>query len=399
MTPMPHDTAIEYLAGQFPADTRPRSPFAADAVAFLADLASTLRKDSSIKGYPDLVAAAFWCRKGHLQKLQERFEDGTTRLGRGLAFHVAPGNVPVNFLYSFAFSLLAGCANIVRLPSRDTPSLTILLGVIRALFDKPEHAAIAASNAFVRYSRGHTATDQFSARCDARLIWGGDATINDIRRCPIPSRAVELTFPDRFSFSVISEHAVMAAAPDQLARLAQGFFNDAFIMDQQACSSPHLLVWTDQTDGGRNRFWAAVGQAVQDQYAMAPIQGVDRHERLLSNFLKDADQRLVTQIEGAPLLRVQLAQLPKDAADLRGVSGLFYEVDVATLAEIAPIVSGKYQTLTYYGLEKSGLSDFVINSRLSGIDRIVPVGTALDIDTIWDGVDVLKSLSRIIDVR
>jgi len=30
------------------------------------------------------------------------------------------------------------------------------------------------------------------------------------------------------------------------------------------------------------------------------------------------------------------------------------------------------------------------------LDRIVPVGTALDIGFIWDGVDVLQRLSRIV---
>ena len=62
-------------------------------------------------------------------------------------------------------------------------------------------------------------------------------------------------------------------------------------------------------------------------------------------------------------------------------------------------INSKYQTLTYLGFQKEELEDFVIKNRLSGIDRIVPVGQALDIDIIWDGYDLAKSLSRIIDVR
>ena len=67
--------------------------------------------------------------------------------------------------------------------------------------------------------------------------------------------------------------------------------------------------------------------------------------------------------------------------------------------DISKIVSSKFQTLTYYGIEKSKILDFVVNNRLKGIDRIVPVGRALDIDVIWDGFDIEKNLSRIIDVK
>ena len=55
--------------------------------------------------------------------------------------------------------------------------------------------------------------------------------------------------------------------------------------------------------------------------------------------------------------------------------------------------------MTYFGADKSQLLDFVVKNRLLGIDRIVPVGKALDIDVIWDGYDIVRSLSRIIDVK
>jgi len=69
------------------------------------------------------------------------------------------------------------------------------------------------------------------------------------------------------------------------------------------------------------------------------------------------------------------------------------------LAEIAHIVNEKYQTLVYYGLSLPELSEFVTKNQLKGIDRIVPIGQALDIDVIWDGYDLIGTLSRIIDVR
>ena len=52
---------------------------------------------------------------------------------------------------------------------------------------------------------------------------------------------------------------------------------------------------------------------------------------------------------------------------------------------IAPVVDGRVQTLMYFGTDRRELADFVLRNRLSGIDRIVPVGSALDIGVRWDG--------------
>ncbi len=62
-------------------------------------------------------------------------------------------------------------------------------------------------------------------------------------------------------------------------------------------------------------------------------------------------------------------------------------------------VNERYQTLTYFGLDAARLRDFVVSQRLRGIDRIVPVGRALKMDLVWDGYDIVESLSRLIDFQ
>ncbi len=42
----------------------------------------------------------------------------------------------------------------------------------------------------------------------------------------------------------------------------------------------------------------------------------------------------------------------------------------------APPVIEQFEGMAYYGIEKYKLSDFVIYSRLTGNDRIAPVGSA-----------------------
>ena len=100
---------------------------------------------------------------------------------------------------------------------------------------------------------------------------------------------------------------------------------------------------------------------------------------------------------GNHIYRVVLDKLPENIHNFRGNCGYFFEYDVKNLNEITHIINGKYQTMTYFGMEKSFLKDFVIDNKLNGIDRIVPIGQALDISLTWDGFDIVGSLSRVID--
>ena len=41
----------------------------------------------------------------------------------------------------------------------------------------------------------------------------------------------------------------------------------------------------------------------------------------------------------------------------------------------------------------------LLECKYLGVDRVIPVGQALEIDLIWDGYDIIRSLSRTINVR
>lgn len=101
---------------------------------------------------------------------------------------------------------------------------------------------------------------------------------------------------------------------------------------------------------------------------------------------------------GNLLYRVELSSLPKDTASLRGTGGYFYEYDLENLLQLTSCVTEKYQTLTYFGTNPETVRQFIVEQGLRGIDRIVPVGKALDIDLMWDGYDIVRMLSRRVDV-
>ena len=96
---------------------------------------------------------------------------------------------------------------------------------------------------------------------------------------------------------------------------------------------------------------------------------------------------------------ISLKKLDKNIHNLRGKWGFFYEYNINDLNKIKSCINNKYQTLTYFGLNKNILRNFVLHNQLEGIDRIVPIGQALDISFFWDGYDINRILSRVIDVR
>ena len=55
------------------------------------------------------------------------------------------------------------------------------------------------------------------------------------------------------------------------------------------------------------------------------------------------------------------------------------------------------QTLTYFGFKNEDFRKILKRRNVDGIDRIVPIGQALDISLNWDGYDIIHSLSRTID--
>lgn len=398
MTYILQNDNVTYLVGDKTISTRPLAPYQVLVCEFLNNLSSELRSDKEAAAYPDIMAFAFWCRKANIAKLKTEFKDGKARLGLGLVLHITPSNVPVNFAFSFVFGLLSGNANVVRVPSKPFAQIDIICACLNRLFDSEKYSQIKAMTVFIRYEQNDEITSKFSANCNARIIWGGDETIRNIRRLPIPERCIEIVFSDRYSFCVIDAPSVIKLNEGQLKRLAEDFYNDAYLMDQNACSSPHLIVWLGQEkEAAKERFWTAVSCTVADKYQLAAVNAVDKYTLFCHNAIEFNNISCFKKHLNY-VYRIAIDRLPDNMDVLRGKCGYFYEYDTDDINSLAHIINTKYQTLTYFGVDKSELLDFALKNRLSGIDRIVPVGKALDIGVIWDGYDIVRSLSRIIDV-
>jgi len=384
---------LTQLAGNWEAavNAAPFTPFNDNVLEFFNDLSKLLTK---IREYSDVATFGFWCRKAALQKEKTAYDDLDLRLGKGVVFHSTPSNVPVNFAFSFAAGLLAGNANIVRLPGKDFEQVTIIINAIKELF-AGKHANLSSYLCFVKYPPDKELHDKFSSVCDVRVIWGGDNTINELRQSPLKPRAAELTFADRYSIAVINADKYVEA--EDKPNIAQNFYNDTYFSDQNACTSPRIVFWIgDRKEEAKITFWDNVRALAKKKYEFAPVQAVGK----LAMFYKTAANISVSlkNTEDCYVTRINVNDADEELMRFKYNSGFFFEHDINELKDILPICGERLQTLIYYGLTKEKLTEFFAEFRPKGIDRAVPMGKSMEFTLTWDGYDLIRQLSRRVTV-
>lgn len=370
-----------------------REPFCDDLVDFLDAVSEALRGHPRARAYPDVATLGFWLRRSSLLGMRRRFAlaDGALRLGRGTVFHIAPSNVAANYAYSLSVGILTGNANIVRLPSKEFPQVEIINGAFSAALER--FPAMKPYLCLIRYARDRAVNDVLSGLADVRVVWGGDTTIEELRRSPLGPRATEILFADRYSFAVIDADAYLDA--DRDGAIAQDFYNDTYLSDQNACTSPRLVVWTgERREEAKERFWSALHKLVEKKYAFQPIMGINK----LTSACRAAASMEGVRMEPREdnlLVRVHVPALTRELIELRDNSGYFYEYDCGDLAELRELCDDKRcQTLSFIGNKEAFLR--LLKSGVKGIDRVVPVGHTMDFDLRWDGYELPERLTRVI---
>lgn len=388
---------IEILFGTTAPFIKPHQPYSEDTISFLDALSKEIFRDAECKGYPDIITFGFWIRKSNITNFQHKFGSLETRMGKGLIFHIAPSNVAINFAYTFIFGLLAGNSNIVRVSTKKFDQTKILCRILKGIVQQQQYRWVAEQNGIVSYDHENVEWNQyFSEKCHMRMIWGGNQAISEIRKFQLSPRSGEITFADRYSFAILSASAIVEASVEELHTLAEGFYNDTFLIDQNACSSPHLICWLGEKETvatASAKFWEAV-YTVSLKYDLADIKASEKYT-MLCEYAAQLEQMQVRRYDNY-LYVIRLTELPEDITDLRGKYGLFFEYSLTEFEDVVCKVAEKVQTCTVLGIDAKELVEYMICNHTLGIDRIVPIGHNLDMDVIWDGHDVVRELSRCI---
>ena len=374
--------------------------FSNEVTEYLNFLSKTLFDDKRSRQYPDISTFAFFCRKANILTLKKQHsKHDHIRLGKGLIFHIAPSNVPVNFAYSLIAGLLSGNINVVRVPSKNFEQVQIIIEAINKISCEQKYRSISKRIVLIQYDNKHEEiTKDISSICNLRVIWGGDSTIDSIRNHKLQPRATDLTFSDRYSLCAINADKLVKEK--KLDSIVMGFYNDTYLFDQNACTSPHLIIWQGTKKNiqqSQDLFWSKLHELVKEKYTLQPIHAVDKITAFYNQSIETAELKAIKKNDNL-LWRVRLKSLEENIEDFRSNCGYFCEYNTDSLRDIVSIVNLKYQTLSYYGFTQKELSNFISTDRPSGIDRIVPIGKTMDFSLIWDGYDLIQTLSRNIEI-
>lgn len=367
--------------------------FSDNVIEFLNALSRKLQKDRRSKGLTDVLSYAFWIRKASVIRARDKHLGYENRIGRGVAFHIAPSNVPVNFAVSMTSSILAGNASIIRVSNSKFLQVDVICDAIRELLEN-EYIELKPYFCIIRYEHSEKITTEISSICDLRIIWGGNQTIEKIRRSPLPPRSIEMTFADRHSIAVIETSEYLKKDASEIAR---GFYIDTYYTDQNACSSPRLIVWIgSKVEEARSIFWKELGKLVHNDYDMKPIQAIDKYSSLCKLGMADKGYHLVS--DDNFIVRVEVDSLTNELMNFKDGGGFFFEYIAKDLSEIVPVLTKQCQTVSVLGISKSDIKRIVFNNGVRGVDRIVDLGQTMGLEFVWDGYKMIESMSRVVYV-
>lgn len=392
---IPMKDEVVILAGVRQPETEPWEPFAVPVLDFLEQLSREIRRER--RQNEQLAAFGFWCRRSHMEEFRKRYEDGRSRLGRGVVFHVPAANVPVLFGYSLVMGLLAGNSCSVRISSKSREQDQILCRILDRILTRPEYKGLRRRISVFSSQRNSLAVRDALLGCAGCVVWGGDRTISEIRSMPIRPDAVQLNFPDRYSISILDTLQLGYMTEEELKNLAHRFYNDTYLLDQNACSSPVFVIWNQKEESkeaqnARERWWNAVAEEARS-YDLTAHKAMAKYELLCKHAMTMDGETKISRY-GNRLYTIGVPDIPSDTDQLRGAFGMFFEYWGDWRKALTRLASGRLQTITYHGIEEQEIVDFVLKNHLFGVHRIVPAGRAADMDPVWDGQDFIAVLSR-----
>jgi len=381
-------------------------PFDSLTISFLDSISKAILSNKSINYMPEIAALGFWLRNNNLNSLRNEninLIENTKYISAplGKIFHVCPANVDTMFFYSLTVSLLMGNKNILRISNRmEAKHVLTLFDLINSIIERDEYIIFKNYIAIISYDHNIEISNFFSTIANARIIWGGDQTIKTFKQFNTAPRTKDIVFADRVSMLCIDCESYLKLNEPNAAKFMHLFYNDAYTFDQMGCSSPQTIYFI----GNENMY----------------SECIDKFQIHASNYLKQNYITDITSLASLKLNRmtddaientilrqfgdnyIKLLELSNniDESYLHGCGGgYFYTKNIINTSQLVNLHNPKIQTICYWGLKDSDLIELKKLANGEGIDRIVPLGEALNFNYIWDGYNLFDELSKKVYVK
>ena len=391
-----YNNSFKIMLGKWPKNNNGVTEiFNKKKINFLNNISLNILNKKKLNSYPDLKSFAFWCREKNIKLLKKKNLFNNNSVGRGIALHIPPSNVPMSLAFTMALGLLSGCENIIRLPEKKWPQTEILLNVIKRLILSKKYSSLQKSLCFIKYKKDDLTSTYLSKISDVRLIWGGNKTVEKFKEYKTKIKNVDLYFPNKISGCLINTNQLKNLNNFNFNNLTHKFYNDSYTMDQKGCSSPKIIFWYGSNKKIIGKFYQNLRKFVKTNY-INNFYNVSEKNYLLSSLAIDTNLKIKTNFNDTYLNVIEINKSPAQNLYSYLMYGIFFSIKIKNLNQIKEFIDSDFQTLTYYGFKKKHLIKFFIKNRFRGIDRVVPIGNAFEMDFVWDGYDVIKQMSRVI---
>ena len=370
-------------------------------IDYISSISVLIENDRDLKKDSSFFYLMIWASKKKLIDFKKKNLSNYFRIGRGLAFHICPKNVPMNFIYSFFFGLLSGNSNVIKIPSQNFPEKKKLVKLINKSLKNKKFKKIRDSNKFVEFDSSNSPlAANISLLSDIKIIWGSDETIQNVKNFKENPRCVTISFPDRISFAVFNTEKLKFLKKNNFKSVIKNFYNDSYFMNQLACNSPHHIFWIN---GIKNKqlienFWDELAIISKNNFMFNEIDAVNKKMKQIEILLGNKKFKIKKEY----LNNLTIIDTNKDKKkyidDFRGLNGIFYEKNINHIDDLSNFITKKTQTILSWGVGMNDFRNFMIKNNITGVDRIVNIGNGFDIDLNWDGYSLINTLSRVVRI-
>jgi hypothetical protein len=382
------------------------NPFDERVIVFLDAFSKAILKESELNKLPEMVTLAFWIRKTNILKLKSENENLLNNSNFkakpiGKVFHVCPANVDTMFIYSLAVSLMMGNKNLLRISNRmHSTQITKLFELLSKLLSFESYSTFREYINIITYEHNEAISDYISQNVNARIIWGGDSTINTFRKFVSNPRTKDIVFSDRVSILCINAKEYLNSSVIDKKKFTINFFNDAYIFDQKGCSSPQSIYFiANEVDFIKciKNIHLDLSKYIEEKLTI-DINSIASLK--LNKLVNDIFDKNIIKTYGDNFIK--FVEVPIDKLSILNHTcggGYFYISRIDSLSVLEPLVTMKLQTVSYFGLSDFEKSELIRISNSEGIDRIVPLGKALEFSYLWDGYNLFEEVSRKVNIQ
>lgn len=377
------------------------NPFDERTIEFLDAFSKKILKDSELSRLPEMATLAFWIRRANILKLKSENENllynpKYRAKPIGKVFHVCPANVDTMFIYSLTVSLMMGNKNLLRISSRmHSNQINQLFDLLNKLLCEERYSVFNDYINIISYSHNEEISNFISQNVNARIIWGGDNTIKIFRQfIPMP-RTKDIVFADRVSILCLNAKEYLKSNLTEKKKFATNFFNDAYIFDQKGCSSPQSIYFiANEIDFLKcmEQIPLELSEFIKEK-SVTDINSIASLK--LNKLLDDVLSENIVHAYGDNFIKfVEVPNSKLSTLNHTCGGGYFYVSRIGAISELEPLINLKLQTVSYFGLDEFEKSELIRISNSEGIDRIVPLGKALEFSYLWDGYNLFEEVSR-----